>query len=138
MGYNLFLDDKRSLDQAHAMTGDDIYINKQWAIVRNYDEFVYYITEMFEAGYFIDLVSFDHDLGLEHIEYYFNNGGHENPPDPLKAQFKEKSGYDCAKWLTEFCLSNKLKLPEYRVHSANPIGRRNIISYLDNYKKHCE
>jgi hypothetical protein len=49
--------------------------------------------------------------------------------------FSEKTGYDCAKWLVNFCMDNNLKLPEYYVHSMNPVGRRNILGYLDNYVK---
>ena len=48
----------------------------------------------------------------------------------------EKTGFDCAKWLVDWCLENSLKLPDFVVHSANPIGKQNIQSYLYNAKKH--
>ena len=75
--------------------------------VRNYKEFVKYIEED-ELPHFI---SFDHDLG----------GG--------------KTGYDCAKWLVEYCLERWLPLPEFSVHSQNPVGRLNISAHLANYIK---
>jgi hypothetical protein len=110
---------------------NQFYWENDWIVVKNYDEFVQYIL----LNGLPDFVSFDHDLGIEHIKYYFDNGGHENPPDPMGADFEEKTGYDCAKWLVDYCLEHNLKLPEYLVHSANPIGKKNIISYLENFKK---
>jgi hypothetical protein len=48
-----------------------------------------------------------------------------------------KTGYDAAKWLVQYCHSNCLPFfPEYNVHSANPVGKANIESYLSNAKKH--
>lgn len=102
-----------------------------WTILRSYKEFVDWITQ----NGIPDEISFDHDLGMEHIKYYFNNGGHENPPDPLKANFKEKTGYDAAKWLCQYCWENGLPLPKWDIHSANPVGRDNIKQLLDNYEK---
>lgn len=56
-------------------------------------------------------ISFDHDLGTG------------------------KDGYDCAKYLVEYCEKNGCKMPDYYCHSANPSGRLRIISYLDSYMK---
>lgn len=74
--------------------------------VRSYAEFVAYITEYGLP----DFISFDHDLGLE------------------------ENGYDCAKWLVNYCLDNDLRLPEFAVHSQNPVGKENISSLLNNFK----
>ena len=41
---------------------------------------------------------------------------------------------ECAKWLIEYCLDNNKNLPEYYVHSANPVGAKNIKSLLDSFK----
>lgn len=129
----LFLDDVRMPINAYNLVTEKpgLYTSDDWDIVRNYKEFVNYIT----TNGLPDLISFDHDLSLEHIKYFFNNGGHQNPPDPSDADFIEKTGYDCAKWLVNYVEDNNLKLPEYIVHSANPIGRKNIQTYLDNAKK---
>lgn len=104
---------------------------KGWDIVRSYDEFVDYVTKNGVP----DMVSFDHDLGMEHIKFYFDNGGHENPPNPQEVQFETKTGYDVAKWLCDYCYENGLPLPEWNVHSANPVGRDNIISVLKSFEK---
>jgi len=78
-----------------------------WEIVRSYSDFVKWI----ETNGTPDLISFDHDLG----------------------ETDEKTGYDCAKWLCEYCWDNGLPIPEYNVHSANPVGRDNILHLLKNF-----
>ena len=99
--------------------------------VKNYNEFVLWI----ERNGLPDAICFDHDLGEEHIKYYFENGGHANPPDPSKANFKEKTGFDCAKWLIEYCIDKKLKLPVYNIQSANSVGKENINGLLLSFNK---
>jgi len=75
--------------------------------VKNYDEFVSWI----EKNGLPDGICFDHDLG------------------------EEKSGYDCAKWLVEYCMDNNLPIPKFNIQSANPTGKININSLLKNYQK---
>ena len=119
MKYKIYLDDERTPN------------DKDWIVVRNYGSFIKKINEIGLDN--IDVISFDHDLGEEHINYYFDNGGRENPPDPLKAHFTEKTGYDCAKWLVEYCTENGLPMPTYLIHSANPVGADNIRAILQRY-----
>ena len=57
------------------------------------------------------LISFDHDLG------------------------EEFSGYDCAKYLVDYCLDRQLPLPDFAVHSQNPVGKENIERLLNNFKE---
>ena len=102
-----------------------------WIIVRSYNEFIKWI----EVNGIPDEISFDHDLAHEHTKYYFDNGGHGNPPNPLDTEFREKTGYDAAKWLCEYCWTNGLPLPKWNVHSANPVGSANISQMLKNYEK---
>jgi hypothetical protein len=89
---------------------DDIRNPKSegWEIIRNFDDFVNLINEFGIP----DEISFDHDLG-------------EN----------EKTGYDCAKWLCEYCWTNGIPIPTWNVHSANPVGRDNIVQLIQNYEK---
>jgi len=47
----------------------------------------------------------------------------------------EKTGMDCAKWLVDEANKKNIKLPIIYVHSANPVGTENIISYINNYYK---
>jgi hypothetical protein len=78
-------------------------------IVRNYDDAVKYVTEHGVPQF----ISFDHDLG------------------------KGLTGYDFAKWLCEYIIDNNLRSDcfEYYVHSQNPVGAKNIIMYLEGFKK---
>lgn len=120
----LFLDDKRTLDMIYPDAN-----TKEWIIVRDFDEFVRYINKYGLPKF----ISFDHDLSFEHTKWYFENGGHENPPDPLKAEFTVKTGYDAAVWLVNYCKQHKTELPKWEVHSHNPIGSQNIKNYLTNF-----
>lgn len=123
----LFLDDLRTVDMVYPNPD-----TKEWAVVRDFYQFVNYITKYGLPEY----ISFDHDLGLEHTKWYFENGGHENPPNPIDTEFKEKTGYDAAKWLVDYCVENNKKLPSWFVHSHNPIGANNIKNYLKNAERH--
>lgn len=120
------------MNQLKKLYLDDIRTPKTdgWDIVRSYDEFVSYI----ETNGIPDIISFDHDLAQEHISYYFDNGGHDSPPNPKGVKFVEKTGYDAAKWLCSYCYINGLPLPEWNVHSANPVGRDNITNLLKRYE----
>ena len=104
-------------------------VNVIW--VKTYDEFVNYITNHGLP----DGISFDHDLADEHYResMYDKDGHYSNYYND--GTFKEKTGYDCAKWLTDYCIHNDLQIPIYGVHSANPIGKQNIISILETFKK---
>lgn len=90
---------------------------------------------MIESGGMPDIISFDHDLHEEHIIFFITNGGSDNPPDPLTAQFTIETGYDCAKWLIEYCKEKEVDFPEYMIHSVNTIGALNIRNLIENYKK---
>jgi hypothetical protein len=101
---------KKKITQLKKLYLDDVRNPKTegWTIVRNYDEFVKYINE----NGLPDEISFDHDLG-------------ENT----------KTGYDCAKWFCEYCWGNGLPIPNDNVHSANPVGRDNIIQILKSFER---
>jgi len=102
----IFIDDLRNPSN---------YVDVKNNIVKqsfNYNEFVLDIQDMFDIYGKIDEIWFDHDLG-------------DNP----------YNGYDCAKFLVTFCESKNIPVPEYHIHSANPVGRKNIDSYLKSYIK---
>jgi len=134
---NIFLDDIRDpLDTFHYMKDPIIYRLKKWVIIRSYDDFVKVITNNFNKGIFPELISFDHDLGM--ISYEINANTLNNMTDEEKIEkfgYAEKTGYDCAKWLVEFCMDNDLTLPDFRIHSQNPVGGKNINDFLTNFKK---
>lgn len=51
--------------------------------------------------------------------------------------FSEKTGYDCAKWLINYCVDNRKELPTtILVHSMNPAGTQNIWSLFNSYWKY--
>ena len=114
----LFLDDIRYPVEAYHYTRQDIFLRKDWHIVRNYEQFV---SRILEKG-LPDMISFDHDLAEVH---YLQSGSDE---------YTEKTGYDCAKWLVEYCMDHHLDLPEFYCHSMNPVGKENIESLLKNFK----
>ena len=64
-----------------------------------------------------DAICFDHDLS-----------DIENP--------KEMTGYDCAKYLVDYCIDNNLDIPPYNIQSSNPSGKENISGLLNNYIKY--
>lgn len=109
------------------------YYNTNWVL--NYEQFTQWIS-MFGLP---DAISFDHDLADEHYtpEYFWNDYQESKKYQEWKSKdYKEKTGYDCAKWLIEYCLDNgNLKLPEIYIHSANPVGADNIKHLLENYTK---
>jgi hypothetical protein len=119
MKYNLFLDDIR-------VPKDVKWVklpNVEWVIVRNFDQFV----EKIEKDGLPEIIAFDHDLAFDH--YNIDNGSFF-PPSHI-----EPTGYDCAKWLIQYCSDNDIYPPKYFVHSMNEIGKKNIISYIESYKK---
>ena len=119
----LFLDDIRNPPEAIGLVSlelDQIYLQGDWCIVRSYFDF----CKSIQKSGLPDLISFDHDLADDRYKLY---------PDD---SYTEKTGYECAKWLVDWCLENNKQLPKFVVHSANPVGKKNIEMYLNNATKH--
>lgn len=91
------------------------YVGKEPIVawVKTYDEFVNWLNTSIhdKEVLFPTLVCFDHDLG------------------------EEKTGFDCAKYLVNFCMEHNIELPRCTCHSSNPVGKENILSYIESYKK---
>jgi hypothetical protein len=134
----LFLDDIRIPKDAIGLVPSHLnqfYWKDDWNIVRSYSEFCDYVQKFGLP----DFVSFDHDLADDHYNDLFSDENwKKNDSDIVLKydEYKEKTGYECAKWLVDWCLENEKKLPDFIVHSANPVGKKNIESYLTNAKKH--
>jgi len=113
-------------EQAFSYTRNPIYLDPDWVIVRNYDEFVKSIEERGVPN----VISFDHDLADEHYgldDYVWNNE---------YQFFTEKTGYHCAKWFIEHCIDTKhLITSKVYIHSMNPAGAKNIESLFRTYEK---
>lgn len=83
-------------------------------IVRSFEEAINFVEENGIPTF----ISFDHDLGCDEMGNIL------------------KSGYDFAKWLVDMDIKNVHKFPDnftFNIHSANPIGKNNIKSILNNY-----
>lgn len=127
----LWLDDMRNpfkdnwvYDYAPQFLGETIV----W--VKNYDEF----TEWIKYNGLPHTIAFDHDLGEDVARDKVSKGMSKRQ---ARIQKRETiSGYDCAKWLVEYCIDNDLDLPNWVVQSANPVGKDNINGLLNNYLRH--
>lgn len=111
----LWLDDIRDPSEGNWFSFNPIdspFITVWW--VKDYGEFTKWIENNgLPAG-----ICFDHDLGM--------------------SKQQEKTGYDCVKWLVEYCIVNRQPLPKWNVQSANPVGKDNINGLLNNFLKHSE
>lgn len=121
---NPFLDYEKKVPQGYEVI---------WVL--NYREF----TEWISKNGLPDLISFDHDLAFEHYTPEHLWTDYQLSKEYQDSQnYKEKTGLDCAKWLCEYCEKAKLRLPEWLIHSANPVGADNIRGYLNNYIRHVQ
>jgi hypothetical protein len=127
----LFLDDYRHPTGAFGYTKLAVYLEGGWTVVKSYKQFCKYILKFGLP----DLISFDHDLADEHYKFDNRDFAPENYDMLNQEVFKEKTGYDCAKFLVGYCMDNDLDLPKYLVHSMNPVGRENITFLLKGYEK---
>ncbi|OCL90817.1 cyclic-phosphate processing receiver domain-containing protein [Arcobacter porcinus] len=88
--------------------------DNSYTLVRSYMEAIDFI----ENNGIPEFISFDHDLGVDEKDNLL------------------PTGYDFAKWLVDMDIDNIHKFPKnfsFYVHSANPVGKANIESYLNNY-----
>ena len=120
--YNIFLDDIRVPTD---VTWANIPADQHYSLVRNYKEFVDLITLRGLPKF----VCYDHDLA----DCHYGDGLSNDQIDYNK--YQEKTGYDCAKWLVNYCMQKNEKHPPYVVHSMNPIGKLNIESYINSYNR---
>lgn len=105
-----------------------------WEVVRTYDEFVNWVS----ANGIPDLVSFDHDLGKEHMDDYYDQMLKKGYQEPKYEEYTEKTGLHCAMWLVEFSQKIGKPIKSVSVHSHNPVGAKNIQDCINGYKKHCD
>lgn len=97
--------------------------------VKSHQEFIDWIN----LNSLPDAICFDHDLGHNVASEARTKGLNKKKARLLASQ--EKTGFDSAKWLVNYCLDNELKLPLYNIQSANPVGKENINSLLKQFNK---
>ena len=129
MNYNLFLDDERKPNNV-------TWVNLplvNWTIVKNFNEF----ANIIKTRGLPKIVSFDHDLADQHYQEYQWAHDDKNTNKGIFCYNKmtEKTGFDCAKWLVEYCMAHDEFLPQYFIHTMNPIGAKNIASLFESFKK---
>ena len=118
----IFLDDERFVGEAYWIS--DLRKYDQVMHIRSAFQFFDFIDKLFDNSdeYSIENVvfSFDHDLQS------FKDG-------------IEYTGYSCAKYLVDKIIYSDnpkyISKLQYYVHSKNPIGKQNIISFIENAKK---
>ena len=129
MGYHLFLDDEREPKDVKWIELPPV----AWVVVKNYKAFV----ETIKRDGIPTTISFDHDLADEHYQEY--TVAHDERMLSFGTirydRLKEKTGYDCAKWLAELCVERNVPIPLYYIHTLNPIGRQNIFSVMESARK---
>lgn len=124
--YLLFLDDMRTPAEAWIHMKLRVYTDEEWITVRSYDAFVQELQRRYNDGYFPSLISFDHDLADVHYHHLDENIPYDS--------FSERTGLHCARFLVEFCMEKELRLPQFIVHSMNPVGKVNITRLLEQYR----
>lgn len=95
----------------------DSMVDDTWTIVRDPLRAIILITNPKNN---VTEVSFDHDLA------YFDPTG------------KEVTGYDILKGLEEFYAtmgSDYIAIPKMTIHSANPVGRKNMQAAIDSIER---
>ncbi len=129
MSYNLYLDDFREPRDSFYYTKLIMYNVLEWKVVRSYDDFV----RIIEGKGIPEIISFDHDLADEHYDPDLYGSETFNE---IYDGFEFKTGYDCAKWLVNYCIDNNIPIcTEIYIHSMNPSGSNNIKSIFDTYFK---
>lgn len=115
----LFLDDEREpKDCTWIDYRKYIELGYEFVIVRTFGQFEFFINN----NPIPSVISFDHD-----IQDFVDN--------------EEKTGYDCMKFFCDFYEKSKETLdfyPEMIYHTQNPIGKKNMQAYSENYKKFKE
>ena len=128
----LLLDDdvKRTPEAIFGYTHNPLYKFPNWDVVRSYKEFTEYIV----THEMPKLISFDHDLADVHYETFLTPNG-EAAQQAAWTEYHERegeremTGYDCLKWLANYCHDNAIIFPHILVHTMNTVGYNNMVFY---------
>lgn len=121
MGVNgIFLDDERLPTD---VTWVEYPNNILWLVKNRATDFMSCISQTAREDFKNLVISFDHD-----IQSYTPEG-------------TEETGYDCLKYLVNYLIElgvDKDGLPSVYFHTMNPIGKKNMESYWNNFVKYLE
>lgn len=126
MSYNLFLDKIRNPDEVNWVELPKVNKPTQWTVVRNPLDFKLRVTSFGLP----EFVSFAHNLSPEHSTVDWSKF-----TIPDYNALENKTGYDCACWLIDYCAMYDRDFPSYQVHSRNTIGGEHIHSAVWAYKR---
>lgn len=85
--------------------------DSSWHVARSVLDAVYFFWQAQSRGWNVTLISLDHDLG-------------EGP-----------TGYDLMKWFEERAFKGLAVPLAYEIHSANPVGRKNMEAAIQAIEK---
>jgi len=133
-GVLLWLDDMRDPYMGNWIRdfAPEFFSSRKIVWVKGFEEF----TRWIKYNGLPSKICFDHDLGEDIAMDLVSKGVNKTKAREVKQL--AKSGFDCAKWLVDYCLDNNINIPDWSIQSANPVGKENINSLLSNAKKHLE
>jgi hypothetical protein len=110
MNWNLYLDDLRTPPA-----------DRDWLVCRSSQEALDRIAELGTPQF----ISFDHDLGGDDTSMVFLNRWVRIPTyaDPTRPGWHAHG---------------KVTIPDYQIHSANPVGAQNIRSFMESWRRSIE
>jgi len=114
--YKVFLDSKLKpsdvIERLEDKTFLHYYLEEDWEIARNYEEFINTILQKHTEEKTLMFVSLGHDVG-------------------------EKNGYECVNWLSAYIAEFKMEFPTFAIHTKNGQGAKNmqklLTTFLDGY-----
>lgn len=121
----VFLDDERKHEDVTWVNYNEEFSDV--LLFTNAHDFMQWVDNLFGVTpYTLDnlVFSFDHDI------------------QSFDQWNREQTGYDCVKYMIDdlmYCDCNEpfdVNDLVYYVHSKNPVGKENIITYIENFKKH--
>lgn len=116
MNYILFLDDERTIEMVDRSKWPDMNI-----LIARSSRQAQEIVRLYDMPKFMSL---DHDLGIQ-------DGFDDTTMVFLKWLIIDYPKRASMAWRSRA----PVIIPEYVVHSANPIGTQNIISYIESYRR---
>jgi len=119
-------DDKKQIITGRSLENISGIPNGNWDIVRTYEQFVDYL----EKNGIPDVISFDHDLHVEHINHYHDVTNFIGLVE--YGNLKIPTGKHCAEYLIDkWNEAGRIKTPTCYIHSANQCGAKNIKEVLN-------